>query len=163
MLCEFAYSGLIDILVQAQVMILWGFLDTLTKFLSTVRLWLGSIVDISIFKINIFKIGPFIYPSRYIVSVLEIYCSILLDTFGVAMARYGLILWENGATGSKKVFRCLWGFRDIIRKSKMAAKAQKSKNTVFYRIFLYRLLGLLAGILSIWEPSGILWQRCSGV
>ena len=135
MLCEFTYSGLIDILVQAQVMILWGFLDTLTKFISTVRLWLRSIVDISIFKINIFKIGPFIYPSRCIVSVLEIYCSILLDTFGVAMARYGLILWENGATGSGKVSKYLPGLRDANKNSKMAAKVQKSKNPVFYRIF----------------------------
>ena len=95
-------------------MILWDFLDTLTKSLSTVRLWLGSIVYISIFKINIFKIGPFIYPSRCIGSVLETYCSILLDTFGVAVARCGLILWENGATGSRKVFRYLWGLRDTI-------------------------------------------------
>ena len=66
MLCKFTYSGLINILVQAQVMILWGFLDTLTKFLSTVRVWIGSIVEMFIFKINIFKIGPFIYPSRCI-------------------------------------------------------------------------------------------------
>ena len=145
MLCEFTYSGLIDILVQAQVMILWGFLDTLTKFLSTVRLWLGSIVDISIFKINIFKIGPFIYPSRCIVSVLEIYCSILLDTFGVAMARYGLILWENGATGSKKVFRCLWGLRDTIKKSKNAAKVKKSKKHRILRYFTrYAVRGVTA-------------------
>ena len=114
MFSSFTYSGLINILVQAQVLILWAFLDTLTKFLSTVRLWLGSIVDILIFKINIFKIGPFIYPSRCIVCVLEIYCSILLDTFGVAMARYGLILWENGATGSRKVFRYLWDLWDTI-------------------------------------------------
>ena len=123
-------------------MILWGSLDTLAKFLSTVRLWLGSIVDISIFKINIFKIGQFIYPSRCIVSVLEIYCSILLVTFGIAMARYGLILWENGATGSKKVFRCLWGLWDTIKIQKWPPKPQKSKNTVFYRIFLYRLFGV---------------------
>ena len=46
MLCKFTYAGPINILVQAHVMILWGFLDALTKFLSTVRLWLGSIVDI---------------------------------------------------------------------------------------------------------------------
>ena len=26
---------------------------------------------------------------------------------GVAMDRHGLILWENEATGSRKVFRCL--------------------------------------------------------
>ena len=52
---------------------------------------------------------------------------------GVAMARNGLILWENGATGSRKVFRYLWGLRDTIK---------KSKNTAFYRIFLYRLFGV---------------------
>ena len=114
MLCKFTYSGLINILVQAQVMILWGFLDTSTKFLSTVRLWLGSIVDMFIFKITIFKIGTFIYPSRCIVCVLEMYCSTLLDTIEVAMARYGLILWESGATGSRKVFRYLWDLWDTI-------------------------------------------------
>ena len=26
---------------------------------------------------------------------------------GVAVDRHGLILWENGATGARKVFRCL--------------------------------------------------------
>ena len=33
---------------------------------------------------------------------------------GVAMDRHGLILWENGATGSRKVFRCLLDLRDAI-------------------------------------------------
>ena len=65
-LCQFTCSGLIAILIQAQVMILWGILDTSTKFLSTVRVWIGSIVELLIFKINIFKIRPFIYPSRCI-------------------------------------------------------------------------------------------------
>ena len=33
---------------------------------------------------------------------------------GVAMDRHGLILWENEATGSGKVFRCLLDLRDVI-------------------------------------------------
>ena len=32
----------------------------------------------------------------------------------VAMDRHGLILWENEATGSRKVFRCLLDLRDAI-------------------------------------------------
>ena len=59
MFCKCTCSGLIGILVQAQVMILWGFLNTLTKFLSTVRVWIGSIVGTLIFKVNIFKICQF--------------------------------------------------------------------------------------------------------
>ena len=55
MFCKCTCSGLIDILIRAQVMILWGFLDTLTKCLSTVRVWIGSIVGTNIFKINSFK------------------------------------------------------------------------------------------------------------
>ncbi len=34
---------------------------------------------------------------------------IILGTNGVAMAPNRLILWENGATGSRKVFRYFWG------------------------------------------------------
>ena len=33
---------------------------------------------------------------------------------GVAMDRHGLILWENEATGSRKVFRPLLDLRDAI-------------------------------------------------
>ena len=33
---------------------------------------------------------------------------------GIAVARYGLILSEDGAMGSSKVFRCLLGLRDAI-------------------------------------------------
>ena len=47
--CDFTYSGLIDILVQALVAILWDFLNTLTMFLPIVRVWIGSIVGIYIF------------------------------------------------------------------------------------------------------------------
>ena len=54
---------------------------------------------------------------------------------GAAMARHGLILWQNEATSLRKVFKCLPGLRDAILNSKMTAKVQKSKNTVFYRIF----------------------------
>ena len=57
--CKCTCSGLIGILVQAQVMILWGCLDALTKFLSTVRVWIGSIVGTLIFKFNIFRICQF--------------------------------------------------------------------------------------------------------
>ena len=59
MFCKCTCSGLIDILIQAQVMILWGFLNTLIKFLSTVRVWMGGIIGRLIFKINIFKNGVF--------------------------------------------------------------------------------------------------------
>ena len=62
MLCKFIYSGLINILVQAQVMILWGFLDALTKFLSTVRVWIGSIVGTLIFKLKMSQIGQLVLP-----------------------------------------------------------------------------------------------------
>ena len=37
---------------------------------------------------------------------------------GVAMARHGLILWENGATGSRKVSGGLPGLREAINNSK---------------------------------------------
>ena len=53
MFCQSSFSGLIGILVQAQAPILWGFLDAWTKFLSTVRDWIGSIVGTLIFKVNI--------------------------------------------------------------------------------------------------------------
>ena len=37
---------------------------------------------------------------------------VVLGVNGVAMDRHGLILWENEATGSKKVFRYLLDLRD---------------------------------------------------
>ena len=39
---------------------------------------------------------------------------VVLGVNGVAMDRQGLILWENEATGSRKVSRYLWGLRDAI-------------------------------------------------
>ena len=52
MFCQSAFSGMIGILVQAQVLILWGFFDAWSKFLSTVRDWIGSIVGTLILKVK---------------------------------------------------------------------------------------------------------------
>ena len=52
-------SGLIDIVIQAQVLILWGFLNTLIKFLSMVMVRMGGIIGRLIFKIEILKLGVF--------------------------------------------------------------------------------------------------------
>ena len=38
---------------------------------------------------------------------------------GVAMARHGLILWENGAMGSKKLFKHLPTLLDLIFDAKI--------------------------------------------
>ena len=53
------------------------------------------------------------------------------------MARHGLILSHNEATGSRKVSRYLPDLRDAIKISNMTAKIKKSKNIVFYVIFIY--------------------------
>ena len=55
----------------------------------------------------------------------------------VAVARYGLILWENEAAGVRKVFRYLPDLWDTITKSKMAAKFPPKRNTIFYNIYTY--------------------------
>ena len=39
---------------------------------------------------------------------------VILGVNGVAMDRHGLILWENEATGSRKVFRYLLDLREAI-------------------------------------------------
>ena len=103
-------SGLIDILVQAQVLILWGFLNTLIKFLSMVWVWMGGIIGRLIFKIEILKIG--VFYITLLVIFLKLGSRNGLN--GVAVGRHGLILWENGATGSRKVFRCLLGLWEAI-------------------------------------------------
>ena len=53
-------SGLIDILIQAQVMILWGFLDALTMVLSPVRLSVGGIMGGLILGVKVLGILVFI-------------------------------------------------------------------------------------------------------
>ena len=37
---------------------------------------------------------------------------------GVVVGRHGLILWENDATGVRKVFRYLPDLRDLVEKEK---------------------------------------------
>ncbi len=51
--------------------------------------------------------------------------AVILGVNGVAMDRHGLILWENEATGSRKVFRCLRDLRDTIFELKMAGRTPK--------------------------------------
>ncbi len=48
----------------------------------------------------------------------------ILGMNGVGVARYGLILWENDATGSRKVFKYLLGLREAtkIKKNKTHKK-----------------------------------------
>ena len=45
----------------------------------------------------------------------------------VPMARHGLILRENEATGSRKVFKYLLGLQDTILSPKLLDKVPKSK------------------------------------
>ena len=61
---------------------------------------------------------------------------VVLLSVGVAMAQNGLILWENDATGSRKVSRYLPGLWDTILNSKMTAKVPKGKNAANYSIFV---------------------------
>ena len=58
--------------MQAQATILWGFLDTSTKFIYTLSIWIGIILRTLIFAINIFKNRRFIYPSMHIFRVSQI-------------------------------------------------------------------------------------------
>ena len=53
----------------------------------------------------------------------------------VPVARHGLILWENEATGSRKVSKYLPGLWDAIFLSKMSAEIPKSKNPGFPYIY----------------------------
>ena len=62
---------------------------------------------------------------------------VVLGMNGIAMARNGLILWENEAAGSRKVFRGFRGLWEAIYNSKMTAKVWKYRNTIFYIIFIY--------------------------
>ena len=96
MFCQSLFSGLIGILVQAQAPILWGFLDAWTKFLSTVRDWIGSIVGTLIFKVNV-------SPNMHFGLTPTCIEKMGGRTQEVTVARYGPILWENGATESRKL------------------------------------------------------------
>ena len=113
MFCQSPFSGLIGILVQAQAPILWGFLDAWTKFLSTVRDWIGSVVGTLIFKVNV-------SPNMHFGLTPTCIEKMGGRTQEVTVARYGPILWENGATGSRKLSKCLWGLKHIIKNIKNA-------------------------------------------
>ena len=47
---------------------------------------------------------------------------------GVATARHGPILRQNGAAGSRKVFKCLPGLRDTVLRPKTAKKTKHQKH-----------------------------------
>ena len=55
----------------------------------------------------------------------------------VPVARHGLILWENEATGSRKVSRYLPGLWDAIFLSKMSAEIQKSEHKIVFSVYLH--------------------------
>ena len=57
------------------------------------------------------------------------------NVFGVDGVTTALILWENEATGSRKVFRCLLDLWDAIFQSKMARRIQKSINQISPAVF----------------------------
>ena len=60
---------------------------------------------------------------------------------GVAMARNGPRLWENEATGYRKVFRWLRGLWDAIKNQKWLPKSGNGEMPYFCSIFYIRLLG----------------------
>ena len=73
-------------------------------------------------------------------------------TIGVAVRVLEAILRENEATGSRKVFKYLLGLQDTILSPKLldeVPKSKKIKNTIFCRIFPYRLY-ILFGV-SRWD------------
>ncbi len=55
----------------------------------------------------------------------------ILGMNGIAVARNGPILWENEATGSRKVFKYLLDLWDTIKKQKMLQKSRNSKILCF--------------------------------
>ena len=59
---------------------------------------------------------------------------------GVVVDRYGLILWENEATGSRTVFKYLPGLRDTIKNQKIHKTSKMTENqtmTYFPYMFVY--------------------------
>ena len=46
--------------------------------------------------------------------MLYVFVVMILGLNGIAVAQNGPILWENDATGSRKVFKYLLGFWDAI-------------------------------------------------
>ena len=65
---------------------------------------------------------------------------IMLDANGTAVARHGLILSQNGATGSRKVSRYLPGLRDVLKTSKIAANVHNLEKTKILKTKKSKLL-----------------------
>ena len=64
----------------------------------------------------------------------------------VAVTRLGLILWENEATGSRKVLKYLPDLRDRTQISKIVKMTEKPKNPKFA---VYRVGGMGVALLII--------------
>ncbi len=56
--------------------------------------------------------------------MLHVSMVMILGMNGIAVARNGPILWENEATGSRKVFKWLQGFWEAI-KNKITGEVRK--------------------------------------
>ena len=51
----------------------------------------------------------------------------ILGMNGGGVARNGLILWENDATGSRKVFKYLLGLREVITKKNIEKNEEQKQ------------------------------------
>ena len=61
----------------------------------------------------------------------------ILGLNGVVVGRHGLILWENDATGVRKVFRYLPDLRDLVKKIRIMFVSKKSENSIFPYVSVY--------------------------
>ena len=68
----------------------------------------------------------------------------ILGLNGVVVARHGLILRENEATGVRKVFRYPRDLRDSVTNSKKVVRTQKSKKNPRFTVYLYSRYTALA-------------------
>ena len=59
--------------------------------------------------------------------MLHVFMVMILGMNGIAVARNGPILWENDATGSRKVFKYLLDLWDTIKNQKILQKSRNSK------------------------------------
>ena len=60
--------------------------------------------------------------------MLHVFMVMILGMNGIAVARNGPILWENDATGSRKVFKWLRGFWEAIKIRKLLQKSGNGKS-----------------------------------
>ena len=63
---------------------------------------------------------------------------------GVGVGRYGLILWENDATGSRKVSRYLPGLQEAIKTSKISKMLKNLENSMlpYFSVFFIWVGGM---------------------